>query len=101
KHFEGLKKQGEETPLDHIPDLDNETEMWYFKCYKNLKSLTGFEYHLTITDFKHYFDIYPVPFCKTTVISVIKNIDKKIAHYHKEVEKAKKKIDVTQNTNVK
>jgi len=64
--------------------------MWFFKTYQNLKGLSGFEYHLTITDFKHYFDIYPLPFKKTTVISIIKKIDSLIAKYHKQIEDSKK-----------
>lgn len=44
-----------------------------------------------MTDFKHYFEIYPIPFSKTTVISIIKKIEKKVADYYKEIEKAKKK----------
>lgn len=97
--FEDLRDQGEETPLDHIPELILEAEIWFYKCYQNLKSLSGFEYHLTITDFKHYFDIYPIPFTKTTVISIIKKIDKKVAKYHKDIEESKKEVKI--NTEIK
>lgn len=78
--------------------------MWFFKTYQNLKGMTGFEYHLSITDFKHYFDIYPVPFNKTTVISIIKKIDLLVAKYHKKIEDSKKEInkpEINTNTNIK
>jgi len=65
--------------------------MWFFKTYQNLKSLTGFEYHLTITDFKHYFELYPIPFKETTIISIIKKIDLLVTKYHEKIDKAKKK----------
>jgi len=64
--------------------------MWFFKAYQNLKGMTGFEYHLSITDFKHYFEIYPTPFSKITVISVIRKIDNLVAKYHKQIENSKK-----------
>lgn len=86
-----MQKQGEETPLDSIPQINDNTEMWFLNAYKNLKDLTGFEYHITISDFYHYFQIYPIPFQKTTVISVIKQIDRKIEEYQKKIHDAKNK----------
>ena len=69
--------------------INDEIEKWYFNTYQNLRSLGGYEHHLSITDFKHYFDIYPIPFKKTSVISIIKKIDISINKYQKEIEDSK------------
>lgn len=66
-----------------------------------MKSLTGFEYHLTITDFKHYFEFYPVPLYELTVISIIKKIEILVEKYQKEVQEAKKNNSVETNINQK
>jgi len=84
-----MRKDGEESPLDYIPELNDEIEIWFFKNFQNLKNLTGFEHHLSITDFTNYFNIYPIPFSKITVISIIKKIERLVSDYNKKVEKAK------------
>ncbi len=33
--FKGLKKNGEDTPLDHIPDMDD-NHIWFVDAYKTL-----------------------------------------------------------------
>jgi len=76
-----------------MPSLDNEIEAWFFNMYHNIKSLSGFEYQITITDFKHYFDIYPSAFPLCLVISVIKKIERKVYLYNDEQKELKRKAD--------
>lgn len=72
-----------------MPTIEGEVERWFLKTYHNLKSLSGFEYQITITDFRSYFDTYPIPFQEYVVISVIKTIERKVDIYNKKVEKRK------------
>ena len=91
--FKELRDQGEKTPLDIIPEVNDYIELWFFNCYKNLINLTGFEHHLSITDFYHYFLIYPIPFSKPTVISVIKKIESKVLKHKEKIDEAKANIN--------
>ena len=74
-----------------MPRLDNEIESWFYHLYHSLKNLSGFEYQITITDFKHYFDIYPIAFPRYLVISIIKQIERKAQKYQKQKDEAKAK----------
>jgi len=88
--FQKEREEGEVTPLDTAPTIENEIERWFFSFYQNIKSLSGFEYQITITDFRHYFDTYPIPFKEYLIISVIKSIETKVHKYQKEKTEAKK-----------
>ena len=87
-----MKAKGEPTPLDNIPVLNDDVEKWFYSAYRNMKNLTGFEHHLSITDFFHYFSIYPAPFPKYVIISIIKTIDIKINNYNSEKRKIANKV---------
>jgi len=80
-----------------MPSLDQPVETWFLSLYYSLKSLTGFEHHLSITDFKHYFEIYPSAFSMIVVISVIKSIESKSSAYQEKKREAKKSKKGTKN----
>lgn len=53
--------------------------------------MSGFEYQITITDIKDYFNIYPRAVDIYTIIKVIKGIENKVEKDKREKEKHKKK----------
>jgi len=76
-----------------MPRLNDEIEIWFFNTYRQMKILTGFEHHISITDFKHYFEIYPLAFDIFLVISLIKDIESKIKQYQKKLDDLKKEAN--------
>ena len=70
--------------------LNDDVEHWFLNMYYNIKSLSAFEYQITAVDFNSYFDIYPIPFDKFAIISIIKGIEGKSQKYKNEQEDLKK-----------
>ena len=91
EHFKSLEEEGEITPLTTRPMLTDQVDKWFYSAYINLKSLSGFEYQMTITDFNEYFKVYPIPFSKTTIISVIKAIEQKVSAFRDKKREAEQK----------
>ncbi len=84
-----MKKNGEPTPLDNVPTLNDNVEVWFFKSYQKIKSLSSGERNINIIDFTYYFNIYPIPFSKIFIISIVKDIDRLVDQYNAKIEKAK------------
>lgn len=90
--FEQLKLQGEETPLDFFPELDD-TENWIWTTYNRLKRLSASEHYITIGDYKAYFELYPCIFDIYLMLDIIMVIDHEVLVHNRALLDAKTQND--------
>jgi len=77
KTFIQLHEQGQETPLDTFPELDD-LEEWVYSTFNRLKRMSRIDDYIAVSDYKSYFEVYPSPINVYTLLDILMIIDHEV-----------------------